>query len=185
MLPAFPDLLALAGDRVPDWYDEHGTPRYARFHPDLLGVYDRFAVLAEIACSNCGRRFLVGLGTPATVFRCGELDTYTAVSWAQIGPDSYGDPPRHDHVDGSGRCAGETMSSDVIGVIEVWERDTGDWRCSRRATGCDPTKPSGRSPVRHDYEVVGDDYGSLADGGSYEQLRCRRCGRIAFSPLAD
>lgn len=50
---------------------------------------------------------------------------------------------------------------------------------------CDPTKESRLSPVPHVYDVVGEDEGSLADGGSYEELRCRRCGRVAYSQLPD
>ncbi len=51
--------------------------------------------------------------------------------------------------------------------------------------GCDPERASALSPVPHDYEAAGEDYGSLADGGSYERLRCRNCGRIAYSQLPD
>ena len=53
------------------------------------------------------------------------------------------------------------------------------------AAKCDPTQPSALSPVPHDYEAAGEDYGSLADGGSYERLRCRNCERIAYSQLPD
>lgn len=37
----------------------------------------------------------------------------------------------------------------------------------------------------HDYEVVGEEYGSLGSGGSYEVYKCRRCGRVAYSQLPD
>lgn len=50
---------------------------------------------------------------------------------------------------------------------------------------CDRAKESRRSPVPHDYEVTGEDYGALGAGGSYEVLTCRRCGRVAYSPLPD
>lgn len=50
---------------------------------------------------------------------------------------------------------------------------------------CDPHLESRLSPIPHDYEVVGDEDGSLADGGSYDVLKCRRCGRVAYSPIAD
>lgn len=52
-------------------------------------------------------------------------------------------------------------------------------------TTCDPTKPSHLSPAPHDYTEVGEDFGSLADGGSYVVLRCRACDRQAYSPLPD
>ncbi len=51
---------------------------------------------------------------------------------------------------------------------------------------CDRSKPSADSPVPHDYKATGDvEYGSLAQGGSYEVLECRKCGRRAYSMLAD
>lgn len=53
------------------------------------------------------------------------------------------------------------------------------------ATMCDPDKPNATSPWLHDYEVVGEEFGSLAEGGSYEVLECRRCERKAYRPMAD
>lgn len=50
---------------------------------------------------------------------------------------------------------------------------------------CDRAKESRLSPVPHDYEETDQDYGSLADGGSYDVLKCRACGRIAYSQMAD
>jgi len=50
---------------------------------------------------------------------------------------------------------------------------------------CDPTKPDAQSPVPHDYEETGEDYGSLGEGGSYTELTCRRCRRVAYTPMAD
>lgn len=53
------------------------------------------------------------------------------------------------------------------------------------APRCDPGQPSALSPVPHDYDHDGFEYGSLGDGGSYERLCCRRCGRVAYDPLPD
>ena len=50
---------------------------------------------------------------------------------------------------------------------------------------CDPNQPDATSPWPHDYEEIGEEYGSLADGGSYTVFRCRRCRRKAFAPLPD
>lgn len=50
---------------------------------------------------------------------------------------------------------------------------------------CDKTKPNNLSSVPHDYENVGEEYGSLGDGGSYDVLKCKVCGRIAYSMMAD
>lgn len=43
----------------------------------------------------------------------------------------------------------------------------------------------GLSRQRHNYVVVDEEYDSLENGGSYEVLRCTRCHRIAYQPLAD
>lgn len=53
------------------------------------------------------------------------------------------------------------------------------------AVKCDPDLPGSQSPVPHDYESAGEEYGSPGDGGSYEILRCRSCKRIAYQPLPD
>lgn len=37
----------------------------------------------------------------------------------------------------------------------------------------------------HDYEYVDDEYGSLADGGSYEMHDCSKCGHRIYVPLPD
>jgi hypothetical protein len=50
---------------------------------------------------------------------------------------------------------------------------------------CDPTQPNATSPWPHDYEVIDEEYGSLGEGGSYFVLRCRRCRRWAYEPMAD
>ena len=41
------------------------------------------------------------------------------------------------------------------------------------------------SPVPHSYELTGEEYGSLASGGSYEVYTCGVCGRVAYSPMPD
>jgi hypothetical protein len=53
---------------------------------------------------------------------------------------------------------------------------------------CDPALPSAQSPVPHRYEPDGpnpEEYGALADGGSFRRLRCTSCHRIAYEPLPD
>lgn len=50
---------------------------------------------------------------------------------------------------------------------------------------CDRTKPNAESPVPHDYAEEGQEYGSLAEGGSYDIFVCRACGRRAYSQLPD
>jgi len=50
---------------------------------------------------------------------------------------------------------------------------------------CDPRKPSDQSPVPHEYRYHDDEYGSLADGGSYEIYICIHCRRRAYVQLPD
>jgi hypothetical protein len=50
----------------------------------------------------------------------------------------------------------------------------------KRMPRCDPTKPNAESPVPHEYRPDGDECVSLADGASFERLKCRRCGRVAY-----
>lgn len=129
MKPAYRDIR----DRIaeaPAWFDEAGAPRYGSFDPSALGVYDQLAILAEVACQCCDETFQVGIGRPGYLFDGAglvELDLAgLAESW------DYGDPPRHDLPGRPGwRCAGETMGSIQLSVVEAWERDDdGDW--SRR-----------------------------------------------------
>lgn len=37
----------------------------------------------------------------------------------------------------------------------------------------------------HDWVYVDDEYGSLADGGSYEIYKCKKCAQISYSQLPD
>ena len=53
------------------------------------------------------------------------------------------------------------------------------------APHCDPAKESRLSPVPHSYTSVGQEDGSLSDGGSYDILKCTSCGRVAYAPIAD
>jgi hypothetical protein len=38
---------------------------------------------------------------------------------------------------------------------------------------------------QHDWEQVGEEYGSLGSGGSYDVYRCRDCGKRSYSEMAD
>jgi len=123
MRPDYADIRALT-DREPLWFTIGGVPRYAPFHPRMLGVYDRSAVLVRIACQSCGAEMLIGDGAVAlTLYRVskGEVSEITierfAANW------SCGDPPRHDCPGG-----GETMSADEVEIVEAWERVDFDWQ---------------------------------------------------------
>lgn len=129
MLPKYEDILAVAkraNAGEPIWYDENGVPRYAPFHPDLLGVYDRLAVLAEVTCASCGQFMLVGLGRQRIEITGTTLTKYDLADVAAI-VEAWGDPPRHDLPSGE-RCAGETMSCSRVRVVEAWEQgDDFEW----------------------------------------------------------
>ena len=46
----------------PDWHDQNGVPRYGKFHPKMLGIYDDWAVLFQVRCQSCGRLFPCAVG---------------------------------------------------------------------------------------------------------------------------
>ena len=126
MLPDYRDINRRLGE--PLWYDEHGVPRYDPFHPDLCGVYNDFVALMLVACQSCGRRFRVAWGVSTAASKLRHEGRAPRLPTAQdSGSFGYGDPPRHDG-DG-GRCPGETMTCDLIGVLQFWrDDDLKGWR---------------------------------------------------------
>lgn len=133
MLPRYDDILELTDScgMDPDWFDEHGVPRFRPFHPTMLGVYDCFAVLATIRCADrhCQKPMLVGVGWPKInmlAVLTGRQDrAFNNLESLATGFD-FGDPPRHDCTG-----AGETMRSDVVEILQAWERPDTLWQ--RRA----------------------------------------------------
>lgn len=110
MKPEYLDITSRIAE-PPRWYDRHGVPRYDAFHPDALDVYAVDAVLMEIACQACSRRFLV-----ADVGLRRHADAVSLVDAARRGWLAYGDPPR-------GCCSmGATMTSLSLRAVEVWTR---------------------------------------------------------------
>ena len=103
MRAAYDDITSKITER-PQWWDYHGTPRYAPFTPALCpDLAARQAVLLQIACPSCQERFLVEMhGTPL----------------APLGPLGllhYGHPPYHD-------CVGDAMQGEVLAIVEAWQR---------------------------------------------------------------
>ena len=100
----------------PKWFDGNAAPRYCEFHPDRCGVYDDYVALVEIACQECGARFLVAVENykyNIWTTRKITLPTAEGVGWFH-----YGDPPRH-----SDSCAaGDTMNVETLRIVEFWER---------------------------------------------------------------
>lgn len=119
MYPSYSDIRSRLGE--PLWNDANGVPRYDEFEPRMLGVYDKFATLFLVQCQSCGQTFPCGMGgrdwywNGSTMKECASINDFLRdfVSW--------GDAPRH------GGCAGETMSSSVVKLLSVWERNRGDW----------------------------------------------------------
>jgi len=113
----------------PLWYDENGTPRYIKFHPDLSpNIYAEEIVLLEIACQYCHQKFLVEMNFCRfdLVFNKDKKSFQELVaSFIKDGsyiPFHYGDPPRH-------KCAGggETMNCDDLRIKEFWVRKQCKW----------------------------------------------------------
>lgn len=121
MLPDYDDIRELI-DRPPDWFDKYGVPRYKPFSPDMLGIYDDFALLVLIQCQSCTQFMKVGSGwshyDQYRYFRMGDdlPEPWTLRDLAE--GYHYGDPPRHG-------CpgAGETMGCIEIKIQEAWTRD--------------------------------------------------------------
>lgn len=115
MLPDYEDIRKRI-QIAPLWYDDNGTPRYDRFNPDMLGVYDQWAMCVEIACQRCGIRFLVGRGWTREAFCKHGVEFRDLPSREDVESFHYGDPPRHG-------CVGDTMNCDDIRVVEFWRKD--------------------------------------------------------------
>lgn len=114
MKPDYGDITERLGP--PLWWDDHGAPRYAPFHPFYCDVYAHTVALMEIKCQQCGQRFIVAVSA----------DDLTRHRFENLyptpqdeGPFDYGDPPRHGDFE---NCpAGDTMSSIPIRILEFWE----------------------------------------------------------------
>lgn len=114
----------------PLWYDQGGTPRYSKFHPNLSpDIYADEVILLEIACQDCGRRFFVEMdySVHVKIFdRHMESFSNRLRKWLKEGrtnwcPVHYGDPPIHD-------CVGDTENCWNIRIIEFWKRGEFDWK---------------------------------------------------------
>jgi len=139
MLPHFRDIRDVAKGTIPFWWDINGTPRYAPFNPEMLGVYDDKAALFEASCQDCAQRFLVGDGWDrmglfmrvydhknwevARLVRGGEYTKARELSMKKLEIPTleeiitnfgYGDPPTHG-------CVGDTMGCWVLRCVEAWE----------------------------------------------------------------
>ena len=99
----------------PRWWDECAVPRYCAFTPRAVAnIYAVEVALVEIACQNCGTRFLVAWSRGDFVIDGAVQET------KPFDPQTfhYGDPPN------AGCCAaGPTMNCNDLRVLECWRRD--------------------------------------------------------------
>lgn len=92
---------------APQWYDEHGTPRYGTFTPaNCPSIYAHHVGLFRIACQSCGRTFDVEMHGDVFDKRLARPPS----KW------HYGDPPIHG-------CVGDTMNCEDLAVLEFWTRE--------------------------------------------------------------
>jgi hypothetical protein len=138
----YADILALT-DRPPTWWDEHGVPRYAEFHPTKCSdIYAKEAVLIGVRCQSCHAPFAVAITARAAdktipakqVMLCDQIAAKTL---------SYGDPPNRD-------CcpAGPTMSSSPQMVLAYWRCEHFAWWQHTKLTGTDITPTWDRDDSR-------------------------------------
>ena len=100
-------------NEAPQWYDSNGTPRYAKFHPELCpNIYASRVGLFLITCQDCVEEFRVEMHSNYFSDRVAVPPT----KW------HYGDPPIHG-------CAGDSMNCDDRRVLEFWIKDEAhEWK---------------------------------------------------------
>jgi hypothetical protein len=110
---SFKDIIKRAGK--PKWYDENGTPRYGKFHPDMSpNIYAEQVLLIQIGCQSCPKKFLVEMNYckfHQVHYRCprGPFKIEGRIP-------HYGDPPIHG-------CVGDTENCEDIKIVEFWNRN--------------------------------------------------------------
>jgi hypothetical protein len=117
MYPLYKDIREKLG--APLWHDSHGVPRYAEFHPSLLGVYDEYAVLFLVQCQSCHQVFPCAVGHSKHVFTS-EMKVLKDVHEFIQDYVGWGDAPHHEDIP---QCAGTTMSTSVVKLLSVWEKN--------------------------------------------------------------
>jgi hypothetical protein len=123
MTQSYADLLAIAG-REPLWWDEVGVPRFVPFEPSLCNnIYAEEAALLLIECAACHRRLKVAV-TWDHIHK--SFRGLTSLSdQIERGTIHYGDAPCWRL--GESQCAGTTMNSNPLRVVEYWKRCFGTW----------------------------------------------------------
>jgi hypothetical protein len=119
MLRSYSDITDRLGP--PLWWDEQGCPRYDAFEPRMLGVYESWVCLYEIACQACDQRFKVAESWNEMSLRgrpSQPLSFRADVTIEDLCRLHYGDPPRHECLG-----AGETMNCLDLRILEFWAKD--------------------------------------------------------------
>lgn len=160
MLRDYKDITEKLG--VPQWWDDNGCPRYCAFRPDVCGVYDKVVALVEIACQDCGERFMVAVSYTG-------MDLYQREEWAKergrsiypsatdINAFHFGDPPPHD-------CVGDTMNCDTMRVVEFWRRQAAPMWGWERVSEYEIAYPQGQPwNAAHEEPESDDAVGQRAD----------------------
>ncbi len=115
-------------DKPPLWFDEHGVPRYCEFHPDnVSNIYAEEVALLLIECQGCSKKYRVAVSHDRmqNIVRGTEYESYKEY---QVDDFAYGDAPCFET---DSQCAGSTMTSDTIAILEIWERNSEtnlEWR---------------------------------------------------------
>ena len=123
MHPLYLDIIEKAGP--PDWYSDGGVPRYGKFEPGNLDIYADYNCLYLLQCQSCARKFKVGTSASKHIFYSGNFSDAVLPSKDGLGSFYFGDAPWHE--EHGGQCAGTTMSSDEIAVLEFWARENFEW----------------------------------------------------------
>jgi hypothetical protein len=112
----YDDIIQKCGE--PIWFDECAVPRYCKFEPTrLANIYARECCLLEIACQDCGHKFLVAMSWS----NWDKIHGFERFS-EEIKRIHYGDPPN------IGCClAGPTMNCEDLRVVEFWKEEDFEW----------------------------------------------------------
>jgi hypothetical protein len=121
MYPLYEDIRDRLGE--PLWHDQNGVPRYAEFHPDLLGVYDVWALEMIVTCEGCGREFLCCSGIKHYA-GSGPFEILTTPGQAMDYLLGWGDAPWH--MLGDIGCPGTTNRADFT-PLRLWHRGDAEW----------------------------------------------------------
>jgi len=175
MKPAYDDITSRIAEE-PQWWDEHGVPRYGAFDPGNVDIYADEVALFLIECQNCAKQFEVALSSPY-----GSRSADIGVDWETVSYDEqpvshrvrkgslhYGDPPN------MGCCAsGVTMNSVPRRVLQFWRRATVDEMTRFRAENVKPPIWLRVSELEVDVRSPWDD----EDVGD-SVVECGRCGFV-------